>query len=242
MDTSYWTNLNSRIISDPTRKQFFNRYLCKLVMNVPCARLVSQNGDMTIALASRRRNQRNPNWGGSWGYSNWHQQQLNEAHETQLEIIRSIKHDYKGTIKIRVEEPWVQFYAETEDELKVIATRFDDVCKDRIVSISVPADIEHAISLKSGDIIVSKDNGYQYKVHIRDGLYSHDTKSQLLNYFDSLGDEVQLSKGTRKQLEGSLGYLWGLFFYVKDPKTLTFISLIHPSFIRKIHKLVLREK
>ena len=207
-------------------------------MNVPCARLVNQHDDLGLALNHRQQTQRHPNYGGSWGYGAWHQQQVKDARVSQLEIVRSIKLDYKDNIKVRVEEPWVQFYAETEDELKVIATRFDDVCNSRLVSISVPFNDSQAATLRAGDIIVSKDTGFEYKVHIRDGLYSPETKAQLLAYFDSLGDEVRLSKGTRKQLEGPLGYIWGLFFYVKDPKTLTFISLIHPTFIRKIHKLV----
>lgn len=238
MDSLYWKQLNSKIISDPTRKQFFGRYLCKLVMNVPCARLVHQHQDIAVALEDRRKTHRHPNYGGSWRYGAFHMQQLDNADAEQLEIVRSIKDDYKGTIRVRVEEPWVQFYADSEDDLKVIATRFNSVCKERLMSVSVPASDDIATMLKSGDIIVSTDIGFEYKVYVRDGLYSHETKAQLLAYFDSLGNEVQLSKGTRKQLEGPLGYIWGLFFYVKDPKTLTFVSLIHPSVIRKIHRLV----
>lgn len=207
-------------------------------MNVPCARLIHQSQDIHTALGDRRQTHRHHNYGGSWRYGAFHMQQIDSANAEQLEIVRSIKDDYKGTIRVRVEEPWVQFYAETEDELKVIATRFNSVCNERLMSISVPENDEVASMLKSGDIIVTKDIGFEYKVFVRDGMYSAETKSQLLSYFDSLGDEVQLSKGTRKQLEGPLSYIWGLFFYVKDPKTLTFVSLIHPSIIRKIHRLV----
>ena len=80
------------------------------------------------------------------------------------------------------------------------------------------------------------------KVYYIGSHYQFEQKLQLLNYLKNLGEEVQLSKGTKNQLEGSLQYIWGNFFYVKDPKILTFISLIHPQFIRKIHKLVLVDK
>lgn len=207
-------------------------------MEVPCARIATQTDDIASALEYKKNNQYYPNYGGSWGHGGNLRTQVNNARVGQLEIVRSIKYDYKDTIRIRVEEPWVQFYAETEDELRVIASRFDDDCKSRLLSISVPEDDAHAELLKAGDIITKTDNGFKYKVFVRDGLYSHESKMQIMNYLDGLGSDMQISKGARKHLEGPLSYVWGVYFYINDASAMTFLSLIHPRAIRKIHRLV----
>jgi len=206
-------------------------------MQVPWARILQDNrGSIADNIARRQDNNRRPNYGGSW-----HRRQDYDAamvSRSQLEIVQGIRDDYKGTIRIRIEEPWVQFYAKNEDDLKVITSRFDQTCKDRILSVSLPKSDEHVALLNSGDIILKKDNGFNYKVMIRDGAYPYETKQQLLNYIISLGDDVQISEGSQRQLASTMHYTWGVFFYIKDPKLVTFMSLIHPQLIRKIHKLV----
>ena len=240
MDTSFWTNLNSNINCGITKKQFYGQYLCKLVMELPCGRLVKSMEDLTDELRYRKQTHINRNYGGSWG--NRQSADLEKASVEQLEIVRSIKQDYSDIVKIRIEEPYVQFYARDEHDLKIITSRFTDICKQRLIQIETPIDKCHADKLKSGDIFMSTNIGYSHKVYIRDGLYPMEVKQQLLSYLDNLGSDVKLSKGTRKQLEGPLSYIWGNFFYIKDPKLTTFIALIHPSLIRKIHKLEVLEQ
>ena len=206
-------------------------------MQVPWARVLQDTrGTIAENIERRRENNRRPNYGGSW-YRH-HDRDGEFVSLAQLETVQSIRHDYKDSIRIRIEEPWVQFYSRNEDDLKVITSRFDPISISRILSVSVPKNNEHASLLSSGDIILKKENGFEYKVMIRDGMYQPDTKAQLLNYLDSLGDEVQISAGARRQLASQLSYTWGVFFYIKDPKLATFMSLIHPQLIRKIHKLV----
>lgn len=241
MDTSFWTNLNKNVICEHTKKQFYGQYLCKLVMQVPWARISQNHNDIRNEIEHRKQhNNRRPNYGGSW-YN--HDNLSGEfASINQLTMVREIMTDYKSTIRTRVEEPWVQFYARNEDDLKVITSRFDEISRSRILSISVPKDAEHAALLKDGDIILKKDNGFAYKIMVRDGMYQLETKMQLVNYLDSLGDDIQLSPGSRRQLVSSMKYTWGVFFYVKDPQLVTFLSLIHPRLIRKIHKLTVADQ
>ena len=240
MDTSFWTNLNSKILCETTKKQFYNQYLYKLVMDAPFGRVLHGHDDIDQLLKYKIETHRNHNYGGSWAFKM--SNNIARASAEQLRIIRSIRDDYKDTIKIRVEDPWVQFYARTEEDLRVITSRFSDECKSRCLLYSSPKDEEHAKGLRSGNIFISKDNGFKYKIFIRDGMYPNEVKQQLLNYIDSLGDDVKLSEGSRAQLSGPLNYIWGNFFYVKDPKLVTFISLIHPSIIRKIHELKVLEQ
>ena len=102
-----------------------------------------------------------------------------------------------------------------------------------------PVNDEHAEILNSGAIIRKKNNGYRYKVIIRDGRYSSDVKENLLSYLDSLIPEhAQLSKSSREMLTKSTPFVWNLYFYTDDSSVVTFINLIHPGMVSNCHELV----
>ena len=93
MDTSFWKNLNPNILVQPTTKQFYDRYLCKLVMTVPCGRLIHSQGNLADGLAYRQQTQRQRYYGSYWGQTQTNKDQFESTSISQLEIIRSIKND-----------------------------------------------------------------------------------------------------------------------------------------------------
>lgn len=236
-DTSFWTQLNPKLIQLPTRKQYFGRYLCKLVLDAPGARLIdSTQDDLSIALAERLETHRNYNYGGSW----WahRNQSIGKTDLGQLAVLRDIKRDYPE-IRIRIEEPAVQIYTVDEDLLRVIASRFDPDYSHTLTAVELPTE-ETVKLLKEGKIITPSTSriNFQYKVILRDGTYPVETKRQVLSYIQNLGEDAKASKGTTEMLAKNFGYIWGCFVYVNDPNVLTFLNLICPNIVQKIHELV----
>lgn len=238
MDTSFWIRYNPKIQIDHTTKKFFGKYLYRLVIYAPAGRIINSKGPLEDELKNRHQMTKNFNQGGWWGYR--YNRDLNNANLDFLEKIREIKHNRSLKIKIRVEEPRIQIYAESDKELKdLVQTYFDQTQINLVESISGPEDSTAEATLNSGAIIRKTDNGYKYKVIIRDGRYPIQVKDQLLNYLLSLGkEEIHLSKTSIEMLQKSSGFIWNLYFYTNDINVVTFLNLISPGVISNTHELV----
>jgi hypothetical protein len=206
------------------------------------ARVVLEKGSVAEKVEDRiqlRQSLRSYNYGGSW--MNQHiQDQIQNASITQLEILRSIRNGYGDSVKMRIEEPWVQIYAEDIQTLQDIANRFPADLHKNFLSISFPESEEKKCQLEQGKILVKSIDkiGYKYKVILKDGNYSSDVKQSIHDYLTSIGDEVKMSKGTRAMLTNGHNFVWGSFLYVNDPAILTMLALISPGMVGKIHELV----
>lgn len=236
-DLSYWTQLNPNIKYEPTRKQFFNQYLCKLVLNCPAGRLINEAPvDIKHSLRRRVEDARWHNYGGSWAVRR--NKDLERADAILLGALIDIKRDY-SEVKFRVEEPWVQIYAETEDTLKVIAQRIPVGFESSMTTISFPETEEQATLLKENKILLRPNSkvNYKYKVFLKDGNYPVETKKQVLEFLYNLGSDAQVSEGTQHMLGRQYEYTWGCFVYVNDPTVLTFLNLISPNMVGQIHEL-----
>jgi hypothetical protein len=236
-DLSYWTQLNPNIRYEPTRKQFFNQYLCKLVLDCPAGRIINEDPvDIKNSLRRRIEDTRWQNYGGSWAAR--HNRDLERADVSLLGALIDIKKEYKE-VKFRVEEPWVQIYAEAEDTLKVIAQRIPPQFVSSLTNIFLPETEEQATLLKQNKILLSPNSkvSYKYKVFLKDGTYPVETKRQVLDFLRNLGTDAQVSNGTRDMLGKPYEYTWGCFVYVNDPGVLTFLNLISPNMVGQIHEL-----
>ena len=223
---------------EPTRKQFYNQYLCRMVINCPGGRLIyNKDDDLTTALAHRINFARTRNWGGSWMN---HSDHLAESNIDQIANLKSIREDFEKVTKFRVEEPSIQIYTEDEDTLREIAMRILPEFQSEIQLIQMPSSDEHTDLLKEGKILTKPSSkiAYRYKIMLRDGTYDATVRQQILNYIINLGeDEAKASAGTLHKLERHHSYLWGAFIYVNDMKILTFLNLICPSMVLNIHEL-----
>lgn len=239
MDLSFWTKLAPKIIYEPTRKKFFNHYLCRLVIDCPGGRIINDlTNDVATSLEIRVKHNKSYNYGGSWIRRN--DRFLDNASIDQLSLLRELKRDYGDVAKFRVEEPWIQIYTANEQTLRIIAKRIADNNNNSLLTVSFPAS-ETQKSMLNNDQIIIKSNSkikHKYKVIFKDGNYLIESKKQILDYLNNLGDSVSVSKGTRAMLSKSFNYTWGCFIYVDDPKLITFINLIQPGIIGKIHELV----
>jgi hypothetical protein len=238
MDLSYWTKLNPNIIHEPTRKQYFGKYLYRLTFKAYGGRCIHDTHNVTIegSLEDRKSRDKLYNNSGWWGIRHTN---LDSASTEQLAILRSIKNGYGNNIRFRVEEPNVQIYADSEQTLRDIAERFNSELQLLIVAIGMPESESHAAALLDDKIIYAVDNGFNYKVFLRSGTYPVESQHQLAEYLQTVGPDISISKTTIKHLQNGASYLWGTcFFYTNDPSVVTMVNLICPGIVGKIHELV----
>lgn len=239
MDISSLIQYNPNVTVEHTTKKYFGKYLYKLVVYAPAGRLVDSKGPLAEAVVHRQTMAKHVNQAGWWGRR--HNKDLENVDVEFLSVLRTIRNDRTLGIKIRVEEPNIQIYFETEADLThLVDTHFNNKQHTYITSISKPADDTSREILESGAIIRKTDIGYKYKVILRDGRYSAEVKHTLLEYLTNLGPEaIQVSKSCYSMLTSSNGFIWNFYFYTNDPGITSFMSLISPGIVSNIHELVI---
>ena len=241
MDILYWINLNSKVKFQDTKKMYFGRYIYRLEIFCPGGRLIHENSGSSMQELIEQRQMLD--LGVSkypdhvWKYRS---RQINQADQSQLETFKSLLGHQ--AVKLRVEEPKLQVYAECEQDLKDIIEKFDSKNRARILSISAPKNSKAEGWLKENKIIrESRRNPYLYKVSLRDTRVDPGTKINLLNYLDSLEDMVFLPKAPREMMSAPFSSFWGVYFYTNDLSINTFLELIKPGIVSNINEIVVAE-
>lgn len=241
MDILFWNNLNAGLQLQPTAKRYFGKYFWRMCVRVPGGRLIhSKAEDLQVELELRRMTERRMiNWGGSWA---WRKNTLSQ--EVDLDLlsdIREFARTHQHAIKLRIEEPKLQIYTQDEQMLKSFAHLLGNN-KIFIEEIHGVMDTDHESILESDAIICKHPVKYSHKVMLREGTCAPEIKQQILNYLESLEDLVDVSEGTKRELLKPFSSIWGAFFYTNDPSVITFLNLIQPGIVRKIHPLVYRDQ
>ena len=239
MDISTWTRFSPEIAVEYTTKKYYGKYLYKIIMYAPAGRIVdSKNSDLAKALEHRNYIASHINY--SWAGNNYHKD-LDKADIQFLQVLRHIKKNVSG-IKMRIEEPRVQIYAATEDELVDLVLDHLQPFRKYLETVSGPENDKSAEILDSGAILRKKNIGYTHKVLIRDGRYNPESKASILNYLESLGTNlIKVPQSGLDMLTKKSEYIWNLYFYTNDPSMLTFLNLIHPGLVLNCHELVVVE-
>ena len=237
-----WLLLNADIKFEHTSKQFYGKYCFKLVVFAPGGRSI-YNNKRTIEQSIHIRQQvaKNYNPGGSWGVSRWSQEgfgrYVNLADVNLLAFFKQKKSQLKDTIKFRVDEPFITLYASTEQELLDFARELPGENSDKIELISAPTSDQAKALLESGAIITNNPREYAFKVTLRDGRYTTETKTTLLNYLLSLGTDVELPKASKTHLS-RLNWMYNVYFYCNDDRIVTMLNLMAPNIVRAVNSLV----
>lgn len=236
MDISAWIPYNPDIVLENTTKKFFGKYLYKLVVYCPAGRII--DGKKTIDDEFAHRQMVANSMTHVW--SSLRNRDLDKADLDFLNRMRTLRQSTFPGIKMRVEEPRVQIYAETETQLRNIVTSYFQRSDYKYIeAITGPEDSDAEAILNSGAIIRKTDLGYTHKVILRDGRYGADLKKNVLDYLGGLGPNViKLPKSGIEMLCKPSGYIWNLYFYTNDPGIATFINLINPGLVLNIHELV----
>jgi hypothetical protein len=237
MDTSFWTQRNPNIGIEHTTKKFYGKYLYKLVVYCPAGRLISSSGELADELQYRK--EFNYNHGGSW-YRRTQSTTLSSARIDLLESLRTLKTLNLPDLKIRVEEPRIQLYSTNIQQLENIISNYLSVAPTSYIeTISGPADDDAETILNSGAIIRKNDTGYRYKILLKDGFYSLESKRNMLDYLQNIGPEqVRVPRGTYFMLNSNSQYIYGCYLYANDLNITTFLQIINPGIVTNSHELV----
>ncbi len=244
MDTLFWIQCSPNIRVEHTSKKYFNKYLCKLVVYAPAGRLIESKEPIANGINYRKQIVRSVNHGGSWWASHHDRQEamLDQADVEFLEFLRSARQTKLLGIKLRIEEPLIQIYCNNEDTLKELVSQhfWPKWQRKYIESVSAPATAEAADLLNTGAIIRKTENGFRYKVLVKDGHYGAATKESIRQYLQGVGlDNAYMPKGFEKQLlKGN--YIWSGYFYINDTSLLSFLELIRPGTVTNFHELVVQ--
>ena len=238
MATSFWTQFNPNIKQRETVKRYFNRYLYKIVIDAPGARSILDDSASIEYSISKQMHELKRLLRFNEPYWERKIQQLNTADVDQLTRLRTLRQG-NPNLKFRVEEPRIQIYADTEQELTNLASYLNPY-RQTVTEIYAPKD--NTVDLLNGDAIIRRrSNGYRYRVNFRDTTIDPDIKANLLTYLDNLTSaEVLVPKNVHRMLTRPGKYIWSMYMYSNDLALNSFIELICPGIIAKNHELVVR--
>lgn len=241
MDTLFWAQCSPNITVEHTSKKYYNKYLYKIVVYCPAGRLIDSKGPMDQELENRKGIYKHISSSfiqtGWWGHR--HSRDLVHADISLLDTLRTIRKTAIN-IKLRVEEPRIQIYAENEEDLMKLVTDYLQPYSKNIEAFAGPMDESAAEILNSGAIIRRTNNGYSHKVILRDGRYGADIKETILKYLEDLQIEtVGIPRSCRAMFTKSSSYVWNCYFYTNDPSVTIFLNLIQPGLVSNCHELVI---
>jgi hypothetical protein len=232
-----WNKLNPTVNLIEVKKLFYGKYLFKIKCYCPGSRTVyAKDFNSMLEQIEIRKKERNYNWGGSW-YSLQDSSTL-EKHckPDQLEFFRLLNLDKKNkNIQLRIEEPDISLYSNNESIL------YDIVAKnypDRLLEIHKPKSKSAEEILLKGEIIVSSDFKYNYKIFLKSQIFDNlETKKLLLSKFDLLDELLLVPDGVKRSLIDNKMYFSGGYFYCKNLETASYMKLVFPTLISSIFKL-----
>ena len=237
MDILFWTKLNPKISSVSVNKRFFNQYCYKLELSIPGSSFLRNMEIPLLEQAEQRKNiRKHVNYAGSWRLN-----YLNVPSEGDLELLECVKQHkpkFDSLLKFRIEEPNIQVYAESEQDLYDFATAISTagVTNTHLSKIHRPLSDQHLIALQQGYTVKNRATDYAFKVNVREGRYSKDRKQHILNYLISLEDQVHLPLHFIDSMEKKYDSVWNCYFYIKDRGILTMLAIIDPTFVRMVEE------
>ena len=226
--------MNPNIQHKNVNKRFFNKYYYKLEMSVIGAAFLRYPETPLQDQIESRRLMRSVNHGGSWRSMRYKEPSFEDV--LLLELLRETMPTY-SKLKFRIEDPTLHAYSDDLAMLYDFAWQTTGTNRsDHLRIIWAPDSNERLQLIQQGYTISKKTLEHPYKVHVREGRYSKDTKSQLMAYLQSMPEDVRLPKHFLDIMSRKYESVWNCYFYVKDPKVLTMLALISPTLVRSIEE------
>lgn len=245
MELYNWKNLNHKLTCLSTKKKFFNKYFYSIKYYCPGGRIIMNPGNnnidnITAAVELRKTYELRFQ---SRLFFPWNSEFTSPTNDEkvlpqQLLDITLLKNSCKD-IKIRVQEPFVTIYSESEELLFKIAN--NELCfwSNRLEIVSKPETDNIKNLLKDDVILIAKDVGFKYKFICKDGVYQN--KAALYTYLDQLGNEIKISKTNWTYLESvHRRYIRSFCIYSNDLNIANMLNIIEVNAVKNIHELVIK--
>lgn len=236
MDTSFWNNLSKDVKIQYTVKQYFKQYLYKLEIYAPGCKSIRYD-DIKANLLHRQSYARTYSLGGGSWWDRRLKEQLKEAELGLLIDLKRLIHKH-ADIKVRVEEPKISFYAESESVLQSIALAIGVQFRHQILSATGPESDASTQWLQGNAIIVNRQPKFKYRIYLKEKRFDIKSRTQVYNYLQQLGELVKLPKNTTEQLTRSGDWMWNCYFYTNDVGVANLVRIINPDIIREVCELV----
>lgn len=143
-------------------------------------------------------------------------------------------------------------------QIRVEGRRYNIFCKDRVLLENIYNAVFPWVQRVSGptteeELNYMLDNGYrkilrdvlpkyiyQYRVYFKESWKTED-RNRFLAWAMKNSNIVDVSKGTKKWLEGEQRWVYNPFIYVKDAPTLTMVGLHSSGNVKRVEEFILRE-
>jgi len=242
MDTLFWTQLNPTVKIKYNKKQFYNKYLYKIVMLVPAANIVQDNlkepeSNTTIRARITKYNKytQTRRYFGMAVISTDRRRKV--AEEKQINQYIKFVSKNRDNLHLRYEMPYLSIYSNDIDLLKSLA-KSD---KENLVGFYGPSDEQAKQALERGEIIVKRINGYNLKIVLKEiSDIDLEEKKNIINCLNNMGNVVKLPLHCKTNLERPYRWMSSSYFYAKDDGIITLLNLIKPGIVQGIFKLSLQ--
>jgi hypothetical protein len=233
MDTLFWTAFNPNIQLLETKKPMHGNCLYRLCIWANGSSLLRERDADLVELVKMRNQSRRYNPGGSWRMP----RQITSDDTELLQIVKQARDAISDSVKVRIEDPCVQFYSADPQPLQDLATQLAYRDNGHFYSWMRPANpTSHAVLLE-GKVIRKRPPKFQYKVIIRDGKFSDQTRTGLKNWLGhQSADEVHAPRALMNMLSSNHRFIWGGYIYINDLRNATFLGMIDPNLVAKIEE------
>jgi len=230
MDTSFWKKLKPTVEINDTNKIFYRKYLFKAEIHcnyVYAARHFTSQSVIPVTWREQRR---------YLGNQIVSEITLKKNERSQLEYYSSLIQTKNEHLLFRVSGFKIIIFSDNEEVLYNAIKDAPNI-KQGLKSIHRPKNQSDIELLTSGNILVVNKPSYKYKITLREKFINPRVKQQLLNYFENLGDEVNVIPSCRKSLRSNFEWFSSGYIYANDEDIQVFIELICPGLVSGIFKL-----
>jgi hypothetical protein len=150
------------------------------------------------------------------------------------EVYNSLYARKDDDFRFRIEGSYITFFSNDEQMLYELTEKIANMSDIFCVLICRPKSEEHAKQLLDGK--VKSSIPFKYKAITRCTEMSRDEKDAIMNILGQEGHKV--NERLKRTLSEPYLRVVQSYFYTNDMQVMTLISLIHPTFIKKIHTII----
>jgi len=214
-----------------TNKLFFKKWPYKISCGITGAWLIRAFGSAKVANMT-------PDVLESFTYRN----NLNHMQKALLKEFAELTSEYfkNESIRTRIDSRSVDFYLENLNQCDIVLNKLEKF----VISVTEPKSNEVVEYLKNNtnQIICNKYpfGKYQYKVTFKEMPIK--VRNNLIEWAEKYdNDDIHIKESTKIHFKG-IKHRWGThYFYVKNNKIITLISLIVAGYISKTEQFVIKK-
>lgn len=213
-----------------TNKLFYDKWPYKITCKVPGITLLRSFGFKYICSLTDQ----------NIFNHNWHR--YNKFNLTYLKNFINLADIYINdeNIKRRIERNIISFYFLTKDKFD----EFLEKLNQYIISVSEPLDNTNLDILQKDNRYIICDQlphkKFKFKITFKD-MPPNIRKNLILWAEKYNNDDIYITKSTKIHFHGIKYHYGAHYFYIRDPKMISFITLAAAGYIRRIDKFITRE-